>query len=196
MDNLISIPNIFPTKAESVLLFEEVINDWLRKNYTKHTFYAERDLVWTIQTQMNAIIKARNLPYTVYNDYPIIKKSRRSLCVDLAILNVNKKVEVAIEFKYEPAHHRPDMLAEKYPVVSWGNNSVAKDISRIQDFVTPGKGNLVDVAYSIFIDEGSWFRRRKPHPGSSWVDWDDVVVKDRNLSILWAFSVNNQLVPS
>jgi hypothetical protein len=47
-------------------------------------------------------------------------------------------VFVAAEFKYEPSHRRAEFLAlptDKFPVVFWGNEGVAKDITRIREYV-------------------------------------------------------------
>jgi hypothetical protein len=36
-------------------LFEEAL-DWLRKHYGHFEFWVERDLVWTVQTRLRAMI--------------------------------------------------------------------------------------------------------------------------------------------
>ena len=78
------------------------------------------------------------------------------------------RVEVALEFKYEPAHDRSDIPSEKFPVVDWGNEGVAKDIERVRRFVEEGRAGI---ARSYFIDEGGAFRHRELHPGSHWAHW-------------------------
>ena len=156
-------------------LFETSIA-WLRDNYSNFRFFQERDLVWTVQTHINEKIEEQELPYQVFNDYPMLSGKRRSLSTDLAILNQNGIVEVAVEFKYEPSHSRSDILPTKFPVVSWGNDGVGKDVERIHNFVDKG---VAEVAYSIFIDEGSHFRNRNPHSGSKWLEWN---IEPRHLS--------------
>lgn len=90
---------------ESTELFETAMS-WLRNNYPNFRFFQERDIVWTIQTYITEVIKRDNLPYKIFNDYPILPGKRRSYCADLAILDVNDIAEVAVEFKYEPSHRR------------------------------------------------------------------------------------------
>ena len=68
-------------------LFEEAIL-WLRANYKNYRFFTERDMVWTIQTQVISVIGKEKLPYKVMNDYPILRGKRRSLCADIAILGL------------------------------------------------------------------------------------------------------------
>ena len=142
---------------------------WLESNYKDYRFYLERDVVWTIQTHLNDLIRLHSLPYKTFNDYPMIKGNRRSLSADIALLNENAEVDLAIEFKYEPSHLRTDIPRSKFPVVAWGKEGVLKDIQRIYDFVEQGKAK---VCYAIFVDEGDTFSDRTPHPGSEWKKWD------------------------
>lgn len=76
--------------------------------------------------------------------------------------------EVVAEYKYEPSHERADIPSSKFPVVFWGKDGVGKGIHRIRKFVTEGKAKK---GYSIFIDEGGYFKHREPHPGSEWINW-------------------------
>jgi hypothetical protein len=95
-------------------------------------------------------------------------------------------VLVAAEFKYEPSHSRPEFHAlptNKFPIVDWGNEGVAKDISRIREFVELGGARI---AFAVFIDEGRYFRHRPAHPGSEWHDWIPVMPIDHQPSVLWA----------
>ena len=146
--------------------------EWLRENYSNFRFFAERDVVWTVQMRLIKVIEAQQLPYTVFNDYPILPGKRRSLSADLAILSRDGSVQVAVEFKYEPSHSRRDILSSKFPVVSWGADGVGKDMNRVQEFVAKGKAR---VAYAVLVDEGGYFRSRPPHPGGKWVDWGNGV---------------------
>jgi hypothetical protein len=151
--------------------------DWLRENFAQFPFVLERDVVWTLQMHLAKSIGAQSLPLRVFNDYPMFPGPRRGLPTDLAILNARKEVEVALEVKFEPSHNRPDILKTKLPVVSWGDAGVAKDVKRVHEYVAQGKAHL---AIALFIDEGSYFRRRDPHPGSKWLDWG------RAVSVLYA----------
>lgn len=143
--------------------------DWLRINYSTFRFFVERDIVWTIQTHLIQEIAQAGLSLRVFNDYGILPGSRRSLSADLVLIGENNKVEVAVEFKYEPAHSRTDIPRVKFPVVGWGEDGVAKDIKRINEFVESG---FVNKAYAVFIDEGGYFRHRPAHSLAMWIDWE------------------------
>jgi hypothetical protein len=160
-----------PDRLEAIRLAEALIDrglSWLRENFPGIPFMVERDVVWTLQQHLNRIIREDRVPFRVFNDYPMFPGPRRSQCTDLAILDSSSTVLVALEFKYEPSHERPDVLKSKLPVVFWGDDGVAKDVKRIQDYVAAGKAAL---AISVFIDEGGYFAWREPHPGSQWLDW-------------------------
>ena len=144
--------------------------DWLRNTYHQHHFFVERDVVWTIQKRLLWQIQSKNLPLTVFNDYGILPGKRRSLSTDLVILDRSGSVQLAAEFKYEPSHARVDIPSSKFPVVFWGKDGVEKDIGRIRDFVSQEKAKH---AYSVFIDEGGYFRKRNAHMGSRWIAWGD-----------------------
>ena len=153
-------------------LFEEAL-EWLHKNYASYRFYAERDLVWTVQTRLNSMIAQMGLPLQVFHGYPILPGKKQSLGADLAIVDSNGKVELTAEFKYEPSHGRTDILKTKFPVVAWGKGGVGHDVERVQQIVRAGRAG---VAYSVFVDEGGCFHRSKrPHPGSEWRDWGNGV---------------------
>lgn len=150
-------------------LFEEAI-EWLRTSYWSRPFFVERDIVWTLQLWLLDRVCARSLPLTVCNDYPIgdfIANARRRT-TDIALLDPTGNILLVAEIKYEPSHKRPDIPKSKLPVVLWGPEGVAKDVCRAREFV---QTSLAAVGYSVFIDEGSYFRHRQPHPGSRWIDW-------------------------
>ncbi len=180
---------------EARIIFEEAI-DWLKGNYGKFNFHKERDIVWTIQKRIIEIIEVNNLPFKVYDEYPIKPGTRRSITVDLAILRKDfiprqgKVIEVAAEFKYEPDHNREDMLTyfydaqgkkkTKFPLVFW-KEGVGKDIDNTNEYYTL---NLAKSSYSCFIDEGGHFRRSyTPFAGSEWIDFQTSI--NRVGSILW-----------
>ena len=153
-------------------LFENAM-EWLREHYGEYRFFAERDVVWTVQMRIAAQIQNAGLAYRVFNDHTLSKGTR----ADLVVLD-GGSVAVAAEFKYEPSHARStgeggDIWYTKlFPsVVLWtGEGSVAKDVQRVRQYVDEGKANA---AYSVFIDEGGAFSHRDPHPGSEWQDWGD-----------------------
>ena len=155
-------------------LFENAM-DWLREHYGEYRFFAERDVVWTVQKHILATIEDAQLPYRVFNDYALSKGERP--IPDLVILSSDDSVEVIAEFKYEPSHSRStksggDIPSTKFPVVLWTDKSgsVAKDVERTREYVEKGK---TKVAYSVFIDEGGAFNYRNPHPGSEWLNWGE-----------------------
>lgn len=157
---------------DAATLFESTM-DWLRGAYGEHRFFLERDIVWTAQLRLLQEVEQANLPYRVLNDYTLFRGTR----ADLAILN-GGAVEVAAEFKYEPSRARSGEFGPgKFPAVFWtGDGSVEKDVQRVHDYAAQGNAKT---AYAVFIDEGGYFRRRDPHPGGEWRDWDNGV------SALW-----------
>ena len=156
-------------------LFENAMY-WLREHYGEYRFFAERDIVWTVQTQIQVTIEDAHLPYRVFNDLTISKGVRD----DLAILDADDSIEVVVEFKYEPSHSRStrrggDIWSTKLnPSVVWwtsqkkDESTVAKDVQRARAYVEQGHARA---GYSVFIDEGGEFSHRSPHPGSEWRDW-------------------------
>ena len=168
--------------AES--LFEDAL-DWLRAYYGRYRFFAERDIVWTLQLRLLEMVAERQLDLTVWNDYPMPECTR----ADLVLLSSAGAVEVAAEFKYEPSHRRTDIRRTKLPVAFWDKDGVGKDVQRVGMFVAAGKART---AYAIFIDEGGAFRDRPPHTGSTWVDWVTEGPSWLNPSVLWTrVSVEN-----
>ena len=160
----------------TIEIFEGAIR-WLQHRYTDFRFFAERDIVWTVQERIAREIASSDSPYRVFNDHTIWGGTR----ADLVILD-GDSIEVAAEFKYEPSHaRRADRGGDIWPskldpsVVCWG--SVERDVQRVREYVEQGN---VNAAFSIFVDEGGHFRYRDPHPGSEWIDWG------RNVSILWS----------
>ena len=168
----------------SSALFEEGIA-WLQQHYGELEFWVERDIVWTVQTRLRQMVADRGLSWAVFNDYPMLPGSRRSLSADLVIRGTDSEVLVAAEFKYEPSHDRVEFraLPGKLPVVFWGIEGVAKDVVRIREFVEAGKAQT---AYAVFIDEGRYFRNRPAHLGTEWRDWEPARPGSLSPSVLWA----------
>ncbi len=153
-------------------LFEQTL-EWFRVHYSDYHFFVERDVVWTLQMHLSRLVASTRSPYHVFNDYPIIPGTRRSLSADLVLVEQHtNRIEVAAEFKYEPSHRRKDILPSKLPVVFWGDDGVGKDVKRVHEFVRLGK---VQTAYAVFVDEGGAFHHRQPHPGSRWISWENGV---------------------
>ena len=73
---------------------------WLQANYSDFAFFVERDVVWTLQLRLSKQIKDSNLTYRIYNDYPMLAGSHRSLSADIVILDNADRVAMAAEFKY------------------------------------------------------------------------------------------------
>jgi len=154
-------------------------------HYWEFEFWIERDLVWTVQTRLRKLISDRGLPWTVFNDYPLLPGTWRARSADVVIRDMGKEVLVAAELKYEPSHHRAEFraLPGKLPVVFWGMDGVAKDVARVREFVDAGSART---AFAVFIDEGRHFRQRPAHPDAEWRDWDAAQPGSPSPSILWA----------
>ncbi len=165
---------------EASQIFEEAIRS-LRDTYDDIPHFVERDIIYTVQLCLWKMVRQRGLDWSIFNDYPMLPGARRSLSADLAIRSGAGHLLLAAEFKYEPAHHRSDLLSHKFPVIGWGD--ALKDISRIREFVAAGK---VPVAYAVLVDEGRFFRARAPHAGSEWIDWTARTPDGHVVSILWA----------
>lgn len=154
----------------AIELFENAMG-WLREHYGEYRFFAQRDIVWTLQMHILAMIEGSQLPYCVFNNHTISK----GILADIVILS-GDSAEVAAKFKYEPSHsrsteHGGDIRPTKFPVVFWtGEGSVAKDVQRTREYVEQGQARA---AYSVFIDEGGAFNYRNPHPGSEWLNWGE-----------------------
>jgi hypothetical protein len=104
----------------------------VRCTYAEHDFHYERDIVWTMQRQLKKTLSQSGRRRTVFTEYPMRKGARRSCCTDLAILE-NDEAGLVAEFKYEPAHDRPDILTKRLPVVVW--REFLNDITRMQEYV-------------------------------------------------------------
>jgi hypothetical protein len=161
-------------------MFEDAVR-WLRDTYDDHPYFLERDVVYAVQVYLWEQIRVRGLDWSVFNDYPMLPGQRRSFSADLAICSPIDGVLLAAEFKFEPDHGRPDLLAHKFPVIGWADP--LKDIERIREFVSARQAL---VAYAVLIDEGRFFRTRDAHPGSEWIDWDSRTPDGHAVSILWA----------
>jgi len=161
---------------EAAALFADSM-EWLHQNYSAYRFFCERDIVWTVQIHLIQQIAEQNRPYRVYNEYQQI---------DLVIVDAEGNMLLAAEFKYEPEHHREDILPTKIPVVEWGKGGIGKDVQRVHAYVASGK---CPVAYAIFIDESRTFRSRLPHPGSTWIDWDVAGQAGPRVAVLWTRAV-------
>ena len=166
-------------------LFEQAMA-WLRENYGTFRFFTERDAVWTVQRHIQTLSDA----HRCFHGYPLLPgQGFGAICADLAIQPMpvppatkdttgrwrqSPPVEVAVEFKYEPAHSRgfdpsndvTDIWPTKFPIINW--TSVEEDIRRIREFVAKGRAK---VAYAILVDEGGYFRRRASSLHGTWVDW-------------------------
>ena len=142
--------------------------DWLWRNYGDYSFFAERDVVWTLQNQIRDSLTRNASPFRVFHGYPMTKGKRMN--ADLALVDPQGKVELAAEFKYEPDPARGrldgDVWPTKLPAVFWsGRGSVVEDAQRVHQFVDEG---VTPVAYSVFVDEGGRFRTREEPGGARW----------------------------
>ena len=108
----------------------------LRAHYGNYRFFAERGVVWTLQENLCPRLAEERALHLVFNDFPMLKGSGRSLSADLAVVDANGIVALAAEFKYEPDHGRGGVRGEIWPtkldpsVVFWGPQGVQKDVQR------------------------------------------------------------------
>ena len=58
-------------------LFENAMK-WLRQHYTDYRFFAERDIVWTVQLWLHSEIDRQALSFSVFNDHTLIDSPRAS----------------------------------------------------------------------------------------------------------------------
>jgi hypothetical protein len=143
----------------------------LRAAYPRKPFFVERDVVWTVQTWMLGAVAGRQLDLTVRTEHAMERKPNRARSADLALLTSDGAVAVAVEFKFEPAHRRADVVKSKLPVVVWGD--VVKDSERVQRWTSEGR---CSAGLAILVDEGGYFRHRPVPPGAVWHDWSEIGV--------------------
>ena len=146
-------------------LFERAMA-WLQENYAARPFFAERDVVWTVQLRVRELIAEARLPYRVFNDH----RMPNGGLADLVVLDDYGGVEVAVEFKYEPSHARSttlspagDIVPGKFPVVTW--QAIMEDIKVVRRYV---RSQHARRACALLIDEGSHFASRRAPTGSEW----------------------------
>ena len=142
-------------------LFLDVL-DWLRDTYTSHSFFLQRDVAWTVQKRLLDRIGRWAPGYRVIHNRKVPKGTGRQF--DLAVLDPSNTVVLALKFKFEPAEK---LEPGKSPVVEWA--SVVSDIEAAQH---AADDHHAKCAYSLFIDEGGYYKDRTPPRGSRWEDWD------------------------
>ena len=170
---------------DSSQLFEEALA-WLKDNYKSFRFFAERDIVWTLQTHMMEEVEGLKLPLRIYDNHKLAWGKQ----ADLVLLNPDNSADTTAEVKYEPDHHRADVDISAGKLnpskVFWNSKTyggVEPDIDRIRKFVTQG---ITRIGISIFIDEGSYHSWRSPPEGSKWVDWGQSPYSNARISVLIA----------
>ena len=146
-----------PSAAERVFL--AAIAD-LKLSYSDQTFWVERDVVLWLQRRITGMLPTG---MTVFNDFGLMPGPRRARSADLAILD-GGRVQLAAEFKFEPAASRTDIMANKLPVIGWGDYE--KDVERIKEFVGAG---VTPLGWAICIDEGGRYAHRLRLP-ITWVE--------------------------
>lgn len=174
-----------------IRVFEDCL-ERIKINYKEYHFYCERDFVWTLQRLIDEYIRKNNLPFKVYNDYPIEPGKRRSKSVDLAIvsneldykelLNGQAMAELAVEFKFQPSKMRKDEVCiHKFPAVFWPG--IVEDVNRVKRFV---KDKRTKKSIAIFVDELSYYKRPKyAIQGSGWIDWGNYGSQNLNVSVFY-----------
>jgi hypothetical protein len=150
---------------------------WLGAANATTVFYQERDIVYTLQRRLCQLLERDDLPWTVFNDYPMLPGPRRALSADLALL-CDGDVALAAEFKYEPCHKRRDIPRQKFPVTVWSD--IAKDTLRAREFVYQGR---VAVAYAVCIDEGGYLARRDLSIFEEHLEWQGSCHQDHPITV-------------
>jgi len=151
-------------------VFAEAL-DWLRNAYGDFHFFEERDVVWTLQEHLRSILEQQRLPYSVFNEFPMLPGTRRAKSADLALVSSQGSALLTADFKYEPDHLRagPEIWPGKFPRVAWtGDSSVLEDVRRASDYVARGR---TPVAFSVLVDEGGAFSHREAPAGTVWQTW-------------------------
>ncbi len=155
-------------RTKAAAQFKEAL-EWVSRNYERHSFWCERDVVWTVERKLRELVNEGGPRRLVLPEYPMRHAGRRSECADLVIREHDETVLV-VEFKYEPDYRRPEFAAypaqgrRRLPVVAW--KSVERDIERVQEYVA---SNRAKAGVAVLIDEGGyWQSRRKELP---WVYW-------------------------
>ena len=153
------------------------------------TTLVERDIVYTVQARLVERVQSKQWPIRVYNDYPMIAGTRRSLSADLALVATpTDQVLLAADFKYEPCHRRLDLLKNKLPVTVW--TEVTHDIDRAQQFVDQGR---TKIAYAVCIDEGNYLAKRDLSVYEDHLEWTGQPHHDHNIPV-HMFRVPSRLV--
>lgn len=160
--------------------------DWLAANYPVDRFFAERDVVWTLQRWYGRRAAEQALPIRVMNDFGAEPGPYRALSADIALV-LEDRPPVVMEFKYEPSHARADISPGKFPVISW--QGVAADAERVQRWVRDGRATA---GIALLIDEGGTFAARAAvgHrwpipaiPGGTWTNWGSYNQSDLNVHV-------------
>jgi len=157
---------------------------WLRDNYRSCRFFAERDIVWTLQMHMICEAESRTPRLNIYDNHKLLNRKQ----VDLAILSDRNTVDVVVEVKYEPDHRRTDISPGKLKPskVYWKSKrsgGVEPDIDRVREFVM---NSGVRTGYALFIDEGSHFKLKPAPKDSHWEDWGESPYSKTRISVLIA----------
>ena len=143
-------------------LFLDVL-DWLRTTYASHRFFLQRDVAWTVQKRLLDRIGPGVPEYRVIHNRKVPKGKGPQF--DLAVVSPNGTVEFVLKLKFEPAHK---LEPGKNPVVEW--TTVVGDVQTVQ---RAAEERHTRHAYSLFIDEGVYYRaKREPPPNSRWEEWD------------------------
>ena len=136
--------------------------DWLRTTYASHRFFLQRDVAWTVQKRLLDRIGPWAPDYRVIHNRKVPKGAGPQF--DLAVVDPNDTVELALKFRFEPAEK---LEPGKFPVVVWAD--VVKDVKAVQHAANEQHTRH---AYSLFIDEGGYHRARDAPPNSRWEAWD------------------------
>ncbi|HAX72443.1 MAG TPA: hypothetical protein DCY20_02835 [Firmicutes bacterium] len=170
-------------------VFYQALED-IRIKYVDYQFMVDRDIAWMIQRKMTELIEVLDLPYEVFQDYPLEKGHRRNNGHTLMIVSrgLNYKdvlgnkeaVEVMIKIKYEPSKYRHDICDYQLPRVK--PMDVVEDISELERLVHDKKTN---VGISLLVDEcGRYLNRIGQTQHTKWIEWGNYKDDGLNVNVL------------
>ena len=128
------------------------------QRYAEHTYYRERDLVYTIQLELVGYSLDPQLPACLQR-LQVPAQAPRPLNSDLVVMDTAAPTPLllAVEFKYEPDRRRTDITPGKIPVTAWPE--IQHDLARVQSFLDLGGA---EIAYAALVDEDGRYAELAP----------------------------------
>lgn len=164
----------------------------IKREYPDYEFMVSRDVTWILQKKMNRLIEEKELPFELYQDYPLEKGCREHKENELVLVTqgTNYKdlfsgkaqAELVIRVLFEPSRLRQDICVHHLPKVLV--TQLTENIRKVQSLVESNKSKE---AVSILIDEYSRHRHQVSQDHQvTWTVWGDYEGSLLNLSVLIA----------